>query len=137
MMKMILILLTAIIASACSERGKHRVNTGYHPQIGDHFEVVLSTLMSPYFSHSGPMGGEIAGYLYDPDDGRYSGFGTDMIDETKEGLKVVILYLRNNIVRDIVVLDGGVTGELLNGAAREIFAARLERNASIKESPDH
>jgi hypothetical protein len=136
MINKLLIVLTVIIASACSQRGKDLVNTGYHPQIGDHLEVVLSQMDWPYFGHSGPMGGEIVGFLYDPADGRYSGFGTNMIDETKEGLKVVILYLRNDIIRDIVILDGGVTDELLDGAAREIFAARLERNTSAKESPN-
>lgn len=117
--------------TSCAPDRHQRVNKPYHPMIGDHATVVLGRLASPYFGYRGPTVGTIEGYLYDPGESRYCGFGSGMIDENKRGLKVVLLYYVDDVIRDIITVDGGVTGALLDGTARDLFIEKWKRGPPV------
>jgi len=49
-----------------------------------------------------------------------------MIDESRPDVQVFLIHFENNVIKDILILDGHVTDELLDGGGREIFEDRQQ-----------
>ncbi|GEM_PF-5110583 len=111
------------MTSCAKKEPKH---TPYIPSIGDSVDLVYSKITGPYFSYDFGETGEIFGYLYLPSEHRFSGFGQGMIDESRPDVQVFLIHFENNVIKDILILDGHVTDELLDGGGREIFEDRQQ-----------
>ena len=132
-----LLIFVILISCSCTSR-KSDLSTDYFPAIGDDINYVLSMCGTPYFGSSGPFGGRIYGYTYYPNTKEFTAFSRDDPNRESGGEKVqvVILYYKSNIVKDVIVVDGAVTKNMLIGEARQLFQERLKNTIEAEGQPE-
>ena len=101
----------------------------YYPVIGESAETVLSRMGPPYFMYEGPNEGVIMGYVHNRKSGQFTGFQitSAVAEKAGGGPSVVILYLVEGTVFQMIEMDGHISDELLDGGAFEVF----ERSSSL------
>lgn len=110
-----IILTSFLLLVSCSKIENDSQNSEkYFPKIGDSSVFLFQKGLTPYFMSEVRDGAQISGFLHDPVSGRFSGFGPGMIDETKPNVKTVLIMVKNQVIIDVLIRDGGVTDKMLD-----------------------